>query len=199
MNIRCADVCFAVFTVILSVGYALYLWYEYPREHSITLQSGQRITLNYLNLRQEPPPIFYLKRPIRNIQFDPDRKEQLSIKYRFIQQHHVSSIRDIQYWQGFRCMNCATENMGSQSIILEIISVGKDLKGKPVTLIPFSRIRQTSVFRTPLRWEWVKEESWHIYGALSILEPYPIWGGLWLIWAICFFRKKLSKPKQRIT
>lgn len=199
MNIRCADMGFAVFTAILGVGYALYLWYEYPREHSIILQSGQRITLNYLNLRYEPPPSFSLKRPIRNISFDPDKHEQLTITYRFIHHHHVSPIKQMRYFQDFRCIDCSAENIGSQSIILEIMSVGSDLNGKQVTIIPASHIRQTSVFRTPLRWKWIRENSSHIYGALSILEPYPIWGGLWLIWAICFFRKKLSKPKQRIT
>ncbi|MCG7656743.1 hypothetical protein [Wielerella bovis] len=178
MNIRCADICFAVFTIILGTGYALYLWYEYPREHSIILQAGQRITLNYVNLRHEPPPIFYLKRPIRNIQFAPDKNEQLLIKYRFIQQHHVSPIKQIRYYQNFRCIDCSAENIGLQSIILEIMSVDSDLNGKQVTIIPASRIRQTSVFRTPLRWKWIRENSSHIYGALSILEPYPLWSGL---------------------
>lgn len=191
-----AKILFYAYSLILLVGYALFAVVNYyPPAQSIVLKEGARVKLSYVALQNSQPPLITIERELgqaksheANLEPSPD-----DITYQvYTPQSTSKSTVHARRRIGIRCLECTDTPVGLNHIEVEILSLRPEIRGETARVYLASRTGLDSAFRTPLNRDWTGS----IYGWLSLLALFPVWLGIWLIWAVllyCQRRRRLPK------
>ena len=192
-----AKILFYAYSLILLVGYALFAVVNYyPPEQSIVLKEGARVKLSYVALQNGQPPLITIERESGQVKLHAASVEPSSddITYQvYTPQSTSKSTVHAQRRIDIRCLDCADTPIGLNHIEVEILSLRPEIRGETARVYLASRTGLDSAFRTPLNRAWTGS----IYGWLSLLALFPVWLGIWLIWAMLLHRQRRRRlPKS---
>ena len=192
-----AKILFYTYSLILLVGYALFAVVNYyPPEQSIVLKEGARVKLSYVAIQNSQPPLITIEREsgqaklhAASVEPSPD-----DITYQvYTPQSTSKSAAHARRRIDIRCLDCADTPIGLNHIEVEILSLRPEIRGETARVYLASRTWLDSAFRTPLNRDWTSS----IYGWLSLLALFPVWLGIWLIWAVLLYRQRRRRlPKS---
>ena len=192
-----AKILFYAYSLILLVGYALFAVVNYyPPAQSIVLKEGARVKLSYVAIQNSQPPLITIERESgqaksheASLEPSPD-----DITYQvYTPQSTSKSAAHAQRRIDIRCLDCADTPIGLNHIEVEILSLRPEIRGEIARVYLASRTGLDSAFRTPLNRDWTGS----IYGWLSLLALFPVWLGVWLIWAVLLYRQRCRRlPKS---
>lgn len=168
----------------------------YPPEQSIVLKEGARVKLSYVALQNSQPPLITIERESGQAKSHEASLEPLpdDITYQVYSPQSTSkSAAHAQRRIDIRCLDCADTPIGLNHIEVEILSLRPEIRGEIARVYLASRTGLDSAFRTPLNRDWTSS----IYGWLSLLALFPVWLGIWLIWAVLLYRQRHRRlPKS---
>lgn len=192
-----AKILFYAYSLVLLVGYALFAVVNYyPPAQGIVLKEGVRVKLSYVALQNSQPPLITIERELgqakshaTSVESSPD-----DITYQIHTPQGTSKrATHARRWIDVRCFECADTPIGLNHIEVEILSLRPEIRGETARVYIASRTGLDSAFRTPLNLNWTGS----IYGWLSLLALFPVWLGIWLIWAVLLYRQRRRRlPKS---
>ena len=192
-----AKILFYAYSLILLVGFALFAVVNYyPPAQDIVLEEGARVKLSYVALQNSQPPLITIERELgqakshaTSVESSPD-----DITYQIhTPQGTNKRATHARRWIDVRCFECADTPIGLNHIEVEILSLRPEIQGETARVYIASRTGLDSAFRTPLNRDWTGS----IYGWLSLLALFPVWLGVWLIWAVLLYRQRRRRlPKS---
>ena len=192
-----AKILFYTYSLILLVGYVLFAVVNYyPPAQDIVLKEGIRVKLSYVALQNSQPPLITIERESgqaksheASVESSPD-----DITYQvYTPQSTSKSTAHVRRWIDVRCFECTDTPVGLNHIEVEILSLRPEIRGKTARVYIVSRTGLDSAFRTPFNLNWTGS----IYGWLSLLALFPVWLGVWLIWAVLLYRQRRRRlPKS---
>ena len=192
-----AKILFYAYSLILLVSYALFAVVNYyPPQQGIVLKEGARVKLSYVALQNSQPPLITIERELEQAKSHEANLEPLpdDITYQvYTPQSTSKSTAHARRWIDVRCFECADTPIGLNHIEVEILSLRPEIRGEIARVYLASRTGLDSAFRTPLNRDWTSS----IYGWLSLLALFPVWLGIWLIWAVLLYRQRHRRlPKS---
>ena len=192
-----ARILFYAYSLILLVGYALFAVVNYyPPAQSIVLKEGIRVKLAYVALQNSQPPLITIERELEQAKSHATSLEPSpdDITYQvYTPQSTSKNTAHSRRWIDIRCLDCADTPIGLNHIEVEILSLRPEIRGDTARVYLASRTGLDSAFRTPLNRDWTGS----IYGWLSLLALFPVWLGIWLIWAVLLYRQRHRRlPKS---
>lgn len=185
-----ARILFYAYSLILLVGYALFAVVNYyPPAQSIVLKEGIRAKLAYIALQNSQPPLITIERELEQAKSHATSLEPSpdDITYQvYTPQSTSKNTAHSRRWIDVRCLKCADTPVGLNHIEVEILSLRPEIRGETARVYIASRTGLNSAFRTPLNRDWTDS----IYGWLSLLALFPVWLGIWLIWAMLLHHQR---------
>lgn len=192
-----AKILFYTYSLILLVGYVLFAVVNYyPPAQDIVLKEGTRVKLSYVALENSQPPLITIERESGQAKSHAASLESSTddITYQIHTPQGTSKrATHARRWIDVRCFECTDTPIGLNHIEVEILSLRPEIRGETARVYLASRTGLDSAFRTPLNRAWTGS----IYGWLSLLALFPVWLGIWLIWAMLLHRQRRRRlPKS---
>ena len=188
-----AKILFYAYSLILLVGFALFAVVNYyPPAQGIVLKKGTQVKLSYVALQNSQPPLITIERELGQAKSHATRSESSpdDITYQIHTPQGTSKrATHARRWIDVRCFECADTPIGLNHIEVEILSLRPEIQGETARVYIVSRTGSDSAFRTPLNRDWTGS----IYGWLSLLALFPVWLGIWLIWAVLLYRQRCRR------